>query len=362
MLPQGSTLSVAFHTDQPLGGDTGQATEITAGGVRGTSELGAKSGLLVPLTVSSTVSRDVTPRALPDVPLSTATPTPPNPPLDVPPIDPPSALAHTPSTIQLGVSPVVPFSAPAPALFLDPPLSSVLSNDSSHIQLAVSSTVPPSIPAHDSTSDPVWSATHQEDSPTVPSSIRLSEQRPGPSSLPGQPSEALWNFPPDYTPTFSSAGFVAAPSQALNDKSWGVHPGHDLGVGIDGGCTTMSRGMDVKALSGSHVSATDTWEPVGPLLSATDSDAHDDIEFDEDVNAVGRISAANLTILKDEFIEVQKRAKVVAEKTGLSSAQVLEHWSIAGARTHSKRNAWNLYNSYFRENEEEELSRLSERK
>ena len=85
------------------------------------------------------------------------------------------------------------------------------------------------------------------------------------------------------------------------------------------------------------------------------------MEFVDDVKAVGRVSAANLTIIKEEFAEVQKRAQAIAEKTGMSPAQVLQYWSISGTRTHSKRNAWNLYGSYFREHEEEELSRLSER-
>ena len=124
----------------------------------------------------------------------------------------------------------------------------------------------------------------------------------------------------------------------------------------------MSGEIDVEALNGSRASAIDAWEPTHSLPPAADSAARDDIGLDEeDFNAVGRVSEANLTLIKDEFIEVQKRAKVIAEKTGLSSAQVLQHWSIAGARTHLKRNAWNLYSSYFSENEEEELSRLSER-
>lgn len=103
-----------------------------------------------------------------------------------------------------------------------------------------------------------------------------------------------------------------------------------------------------------RASAADLWDLPGSQLSA-DLDA----DSDHDLKAVGRVSAANLAIIKEEFVEVQKRAKAVAEKTGMSPAQVLQYWSTVATRTHLKRNRWNLYSSYFRENEKQELSQLS---
>lgn len=134
----------------------------------------------------------------------------------------------------------------------------------------------------------------------------------------------------------------------MSDDLWGVQLGNDSGV--------------ADALSVDHASAADLWDLPGSRLPA-DLDAQDeDMDFDHDLKAVGRVSAANLAIIKEEFAGVQKRAKVVAEKTGMSSAQILQYWSTVATRTHSKRNAWNLYSSYFSENEKEELSRLSEGK
>lgn len=117
-----------------------------------------------------------------------------------------------------------------------------------------------------------------------------------------------------------------------------------------------------EALNMDLVSADDTWDLIESQFSADSDAVSDDIGLDNDLKAVGRVSMANLAIIKAEFVEVQQRAKVVAEKTGMSPAQVLQYWSTAATRTHSKRNPWNIYSSYFREYEEEELSRLSERK
>ena len=160
---------------------------------------------------------------------------------------------------------------------------------------------------------------------------------------------------------FPSNDFAAAPSEALSDHSWGVQAGHDAGVGARGDWTTTSGETGADALSTSHASATHLREFPGSQLPA-DLDSVEDTDSDCDLNAIGRVSAASLALIKDEFIEVQKRARAVAEKTGMSPAQVLQYWSTVGTRTHIKRNAWNLYSSYFRENEQEELSRLPERK
>ena len=124
----------------------------------------------------------------------------------------------------------------------------------------------------------------------------------------------------------------------------------------------MSGEAGIGASNADLVSADGAWGPMGSRLSPDLDTIDEDMGSDNALKATGRVSAANFAIIKEEFFEVQKRAKAVAEKTGLSLAQILQYWSTVGARTHSKRNTWNLYNSYFSAFEEEELARLPERK
>ncbi|EJF60373.1 hypothetical protein DICSQDRAFT_171095 [Dichomitus squalens LYAD-421 SS1] len=92
----------------------------------------------------------------------------------------------------------------------------------------------------------------------------------------------------------------------------------------------------------------------------------DEDEDDEDVeegdgpNATGRISEASLERVRDGLIQVQKSAKDIAAETGLSLSQVFDRWMSTSQRTHTKRNPWNLYSAYFKDNEEQELARLRE--
>lgn len=389
------------------------------GAKRGLSDASAIVPGYVPPIVSSNVQQNVLEHASLDVRQTVTTSAPPDLMLDVPSTDPLAGLTSAPYTVQSKVPPILP-SSPAPVLCFDSPSSNVPSAGPSQVHTAVPTGVSSSIAPHGPTLAPIWSTVQSDIQSTVPSSdgvprshatsaspsaslsglptvqvvassavpptISLSGpptvatsadassriasegsrnlypvNQPSFDSLSAEPSDILWSFPQDYPPTFSSNGFTAAPSEALNDKPWGLQSSNDTDVEADGNSTMMSGETGLEASSPVHASAVDAWELADSRLSA-DSDAFEETEFDSELKAVGRTSEANLSIIKQEFIEVQKRAKAVAEKTGMSPAQVLQYWSTIGTRTHSKRNSWNLYSSYFRDNEEEELSRLSERK
>ena len=414
--PLGSDAPIPLHVSQSSGGDTKTAAEMVTGAVGKDPGFDLKRGLS---DDSSIVLGDVPPTASLDVPRPMATFTPPDLPLDVPSVDSPSAPAHVPRTVQLDVSSTVP-STPAPVLSFDPPSSNVTSTGPSHIQPVVLSGVPPSVTPHGPDLTPVWPTTQSNIQSTVPSSCGAPRPRPNPASpivslvdlsavqgvvspavlptvpmsgssttatstdtyprialegagnlipakqpsfdsLSGQPSDTLWSFPRNYTPTFSSSGFAATPSEALNNNSWNVQACDGIGAEANGDWTMITGETGLEPSSPSRSSDVDAWDLAGSRLSAG-PDAFEEMGFGNDLKAVGRTSEASLSIIKEEFIEVQKRAKAVAEKTGLSTAQILQYWSTISTRTHSKRNAWNLYSSYFREHEEEELSRLSERK
>ena len=424
--PLGSAPSIPLRADQLSDRDTEKTTEIVAGTVRGASgsvpERGSSDApSIVPGDVPPAGSSNVPQAVLEETSLNVLRPMAPSAPsglvLDAPSANPPSVLGHVPPTVR---SEAIMPSIPAPVPCVDPPSSSVPSTGSSHIQAAVPSGVPSSVAPHGSSVAPIWSTIQSDIPSTVPSFSGVPGPRPpstssnvssagfsavqaavlsavlpavslsGPpatatsqvayptvasegsrglipaeqspfDSLSGPSSNTLWSFPQDYTPAFSSNGFAAARLEALDDNSWGVQQGDNTGIEANGDWNVMLGETGVEASSPSQASAIDAWDQAGSRLSA-DSDAYEDMGFEDDLKAVGRPSDANLSILKQEFIEVQKRAKAVAEETGMSPAQVLQYWSTASTRTHSKRNMWNLYGAYFRENEEQELSRLSERK
>ena len=87
----------------------------------------------------------------------------------------------------------------------------------------------------------------------------------------------------------------------------------------------------------------------------------DDVDDSDDPNAAGRISEASLERIKDGLLQVQKLAQGIATMTGLSTSQIFDRWMATSQRTHVKRNRWNLYSAYFKDNEEQERARLSER-
>lgn len=412
----GPTPPIPLRTTQSLNN-----AEQPTGGVAGTTHGPAtftKTALLdaptiipgyAPLTGSSDVSQNVAANVLPHVPpLSTA----PDHSLVVPSIDTPVASEHVPPNDPLNVPPIVLSSTPAPALCPDSPPCTVPSTNPHQTQLTSSSAVPSPAPARPivqfdvpltvpspggvtgphpaSSSLTVSSACSLTSQPVVPTSVSPSSlssppaaatptheylaiaseglkklsspTQPASDLLPGQQLDTSWSFPPDYRPTFPSHDLSAVPPGAFVNDSWNVQPDADSAARDNSDWNVMSSDTGTEALTMDLASADDAWDLSGPQLYADSDAVNEDTELDNDLKTVGRVSETNLAIIKAEFIEVQQRAKAVAEKTGMSPAQVLEYWNTAAARTHSKRNMWNLYSSYFREYEEQELSRLSERK
>lgn len=383
----GPTLSISHQTARSTVQDTEQSIEGLTSAAHGAAGLMGNAlpdappiaAGNVPPTGSPNVLRNVAANALPHVPRLTVAsglsdpPLTPTPDLSLiaPSIDSRATLEHVPLDVPMNLSLIAPSSL-APELGFGSPSSTVPSTGPSHVQLVVPSAVSSSVPARPIIQSDVSLIIPSSKSVLSPASPPLSyppaaatptdayltiasegssslstSKQPALGSLPEQRSDTLWNFPQDYAPTFSSHIFSTAPSETSVD----VQLGNDLVVGASNDWSMTSGG----ALNTDLISADDAWDPTGRGLSP-DTDAVNDL------NATGRVSAANLAIIKEEFVEVQKRAKAVAEKTGLSTTQVLEYWSTVGTRTHSKRNMWNLYNSYFTANEEEELSRLPERK
>ena len=363
-----------------LGGNTGEATRLVMGAVSGATVLDTERGFpdatstppqYLPPMGSANDPRTIPAHGLQDV--SVAVPTPsdgssilaPSVSLNVLSAVSPSGPAHGPSAVQLDASLTI----------LPDILSTVASDVSSTVASDVSSTVAsdvsPPIPSDVlSTFPSSGSAPGSRPLPSSPtvSSIALGGSRdlspskqPGVDSFPRQPLNTPWTFPQNYPPVFPTNDFSIAPPEASSGYSLGVQSGDDAGIGGRSDWTMVSGQTGVDAPSTSHVSTTRFCDLPDSQLSV-DLDADGDADCSSDQNAIGRVSAASLALIKEEFVEVQKRAKAVAEKTGMSPAQVLQHWSTAGARTHIKRNAWNLYSSYFRENEKEELLRLPERK
>lgn len=201
--------------------------------------------------------------------------------------------------------------------------------------------------------------------PAHPPTAALSMEGPQDSSSSNQShfdsvqsSDTPWSFPNHFPPTFESHDFAAAQADTTQDDATDVQLANDPGIGAQDDRTMTPGHGGHEVSSPSKVSAAGHWDLAGFRLSMEDAEVPCD---DDDPKAVGRVSDANLAIIKEEFLEVQKRAKEVAKKTGLSHGQVLQHWSTGGGRTHTKLNAWNLYSAYFRDHEKQELSRLPER-
>ena len=73
----------------------------------------------------------------------------------------------------------------------------------------------------------------------------------------------------------------------------------------------------------------------------------------------GRISDANHRLIKEGFKAAVKLAADVASKTGLTTGQVLDQWSVSRAGKHLKNNMWNAYAKYFKAHTKQELARLT---
>ena len=371
----GDTRPNTLGTPCSLGEGNEKATEIAIGGAIGAAGLGTDRCLsnassiaprYVLLIGPPNDSQDTPVNVSQDGPAPTAIPAPParslilapSASLDVLSADSSTVLSDASSTIPSDVPTTIPSFGGAPGprpVFSSPTVSPI---DLQAVQPAVQSTGPVSLPCPE-----LPAAAKPSDAFTTITLGGLSNLAPSEElsvdPFPQRPSDTFWTFPQTFPPTFPPNGFSSAPSGVLGGNPMSVQPGNDSEVGACSDWDMMSSEAGVDASSTSHALATNLLDLPGSHHS-TDLDANEDTDSDCDIKAIGRVSTANLAIIKDEFIEVQKRAKAISEKTGMSPAQILQYWSTVGTRTHTKRNAWNLYSSYFREFEQEELSRLPE--
>ncbi|KAI0371632.1 hypothetical protein BV20DRAFT_153020 [Pilatotrama ljubarskyi] len=86
--------------------------------------------------------------------------------------------------------------------------------------------------------------------------------------------------------------------------------------------------------------------------------SYGDSDDEDPPRAIGRISHESLKHLDAAYELVLDKAKDVRDKTGLSVAQIFEHWLASRSRSRLKPNLWNLYGAYFKENTAQELARL----
>lgn len=75
----------------------------------------------------------------------------------------------------------------------------------------------------------------------------------------------------------------------------------------------------------------------------------------EPFGQVGRPSDEVIEVLHKAFSELNIRIKSLAQETGLSVESVLSRWNLQTNRT---KNAWNMYQRYFKVNRDEELMRI----
>ena len=125
-----------------------------------------------------------------------------------------------------------------------------------------------------------------------------------------------------------------------------------------------SRGHAAASVDLNPSSTTDyDWDALSvggsDLAEFADEEGEDDEDGSDHPNASGRISDVNLALVKDGFLEVMKLAKTVSQKTGLSTSQIFKQWFSINRRKHVRSNLWNLYAKYFKDNEKQELARLS---
>jgi hypothetical protein len=75
----------------------------------------------------------------------------------------------------------------------------------------------------------------------------------------------------------------------------------------------------------------------------------------EPFGQVGRPSDEVLDILHNAFSELNARIKSLAQETKLSVKSILLRWNL---QTNRAKNAWNMYQHYFKANCDEELTRI----
>ncbi|KAI1784324.1 hypothetical protein LXA43DRAFT_1066862 [Ganoderma leucocontextum] len=179
-----------------------------------------------------------------------------------------------------------------------------------------------------------------------------------------QPADVPSIIPPDVSAGVSAEVHADDPAGIHVDDPTGSHAGphNKTPVSTHGQANVAAHdcsnaSVDVCADSGvaSLPEAADSVDPW--FMPGADSGGEDEGDGG-DQKAIGRISDANLKVVRDGFAEVQVLAKGVAAKTGLSASQVFDLWASTNQRTHVKSNPWNLYSSYFKDHQEEELARL----
>lgn len=70
---------------------------------------------------------------------------------------------------------------------------------------------------------------------------------------------------------------------------------------------------------------------------------------------VGRLSDNGRQALSDGFAELDAALKRISNRTGLAPVQIVKRWDATKTRV---TNSWNIYQGYFEERREEEISRL----
>ena len=131
--------------------------------------------------------------------------------------------------------------------------------------------------------------------------------------------------------------------------------------GFADGCETADAVGPERSPAASLFSDAQPWDT--PVRDRHDALSKDDgvvVDAEDDLKAVGRISDANLTLINHAFDEILTKAKSIAARTGLSTSQVFDQWTTMQNRKHVKKNLWNLYGAYFKDNEKQELARIAD--
>ena len=92
-----------------------------------------------------------------------------------------------------------------------------------------------------------------------------------------------------------------------------------------------------------------------------DTDTDDfDFDFEDGVRAPGRISKANHEAIQQGFQEMVEIAKRIAGTTGLTVGQIIDQWTATRTWKHVRKNMWNTYAQYFKDNHDAEIARISQ--
>jgi hypothetical protein len=95
--------------------------------------------------------------------------------------------------------------------------------------------------------------------------------------------------------------------------------------------------------------------PKRPTPTDDDSSTEHRLLLNNDSPTLGRLSRDKQKALTEGFVALDQLAKEIAEASGLSVAQIVERWNGGTLRS---RNSWNIYQSYFKKNLDQEVKRL----